>query len=98
MECKLDKLPAELPEHITCRMCQKPMRLIRLSDYVCFWVHDSDEAKVCRHLAFKVSYMNFLQQQFREKEENLSHQIIKEKKQDEKSEEHVPELQILRKT
>ncbi len=92
MECKLDKLPAELAERITCRLCNKPMRLVRLSDYVCFWVHDGEDAKACRHLAFKVSYMNFLQQQFREKEERLSSQIIKEKKQDEKPKEYVPEL------
>lgn len=56
------------------------MRLIRLSDYVAFWVHDGEDAKNCKHLAFKLSYMNFLMQSFREKEENLSKQIIEGKK------------------
>jgi hypothetical protein len=53
------------------------MTLLRVNEYIVFWVHHGPQLKVCRHIAFKTSYVDFLKQNYKEKEEQLKGQIIK---------------------
>ena len=77
METVLDKLPPNISESITCKMCSQPMTLLKVNDYIVFWVHHGPQLKICRHIAFKTSYLDFMKQTYNEKKEHLAGQIVK---------------------
>jgi hypothetical protein len=61
------RLPDDLPDEIKCKFCEKPKQLLRLNDYIAFWVHtDLDTFRKCKILTFRTSFIKNVMKSFKD--------------------------------
>lgn len=80
------RLPDDLPLEIKCRFCGEPMQLLRLNQYIAFWVHTNIyQFRKCRLpktksavLTFRTSFISNVMKSFKDiQDRNKFHMEVK---------------------
>lgn len=75
------KLPDDLPAEIKCKFCEQPKQLLRLNDYIAFWVHtDLLAFHNCKILTFRTSFIKNIMKTFKDiHDRNKFHMEVKQR-------------------